>query len=167
MFKKIAVLSFILFFTLSMVLPVTVSAQGYCDDGTTTCGVGYTCDCSDYDPDDSTTECTCVSDGSVTDTGYFPSEFNPNYFSETRQEGSLLIIIGGLINVFMGLLGMLAVVLMLYGGFIWMTAQGDPEKVQKAQNIIKTAVVGIIVIFAAWALATFAINYIATRAISG
>ncbi len=100
-------------------------------------------------------------------TNYFPSEFT------TAVEGGglntstdLLTIIGRLINVFMSLLGMLAVILMLYGGFIWMTAQGDPEKVKKAQQIILTATVGIIVIFSAWALATFAIDYIATRAIT-
>ncbi len=103
------------------------------------------------------------------ETGFFPDDFQTTVETGALldTDAGLLGIIAGLVNVFMGLLGMLAVVLMLYGGFIWMTAQGDPEKVQKAQNIIKTAVVGIIVIFAAWALATFAIDYIASTAVSG
>ena len=95
---------------------------------------------------------------------YFPGDFAPETLN---QDTGLITMIANLINILMGLLGMIAVILMLYGGFIWMTAAGDDDKVNKAKSIIQMAVIGIIVIFAAWALATFAINYLATGAVTG
>ncbi len=67
----------------------------------------------------------------------------------------LLEIIAMLINIFMGLLGMIAVILMIYAGYLWMTAGGNPEKVEKARMIIQRAVIGLIIIFSAWAIVTF------------
>ena len=99
------------------------------------------------------------------DGGYFPDGFDANTIG--LEDTPLIEVIANLISIIMGLLGMIAVILMLYGGFIWMTAAGDDDKVKKAKNIIITATIGIIVIFAAWALATFAIDYLATGAITG
>lgn len=44
----------------------------------------------------------------------------------------------------------LAVVMFLYGGFMWITAAGDPGKITKGRNALQYAVVGMIVAFAAW-----------------
>ncbi len=73
-------------------------------------------------------------------------------------EQDLPTIIGRLINVFIGLLGVIMVVLVLYGGYLWMTAAGDPEKVKKGRQIIIMASAGIIVILAAYAISTFVIT---------
>ena len=100
------------------------------------------------------------------DADYFPDQFQGGA-TVLNEDTGLISIIAQLVNIFMGLLGMIAVILMLYGGFTWMTAQGDADKVKKAQQIIFTATVGIIVIFASWALATFAIDYIASSAVTG
>ncbi|MFA6553766.1 MAG: hypothetical protein WCT27_05045 [Patescibacteria group bacterium] len=58
----------------------------------------------------------------------------------------------------LGFLGLIAVVIILYGGFVWMTAAGNEEKVSTAKKIIGAAVVGMIVILLAWAIVTFVIN---------
>lgn len=58
----------------------------------------------------------------------------------------------------LGFLGLIAVIIILYGGFIWMTAAGNEDKVATAKKIIGAAVVGLIVILLAWAIVTFVIN---------
>ncbi|HWQ99501.1 MAG TPA: hypothetical protein VN397_01485 [Candidatus Methylomirabilis sp.] len=70
----------------------------------------------------------------------------------------LVQIIGRLINIFLGLLGVIFLVLLLYAGFLWMTSAGDAEKVKKAQNTIKNAVIGLVIIASAWAIVSFIMN---------
>lgn len=63
-------------------------------------------------------------------------------------------------------LGIIAVVIILYGGFMWMTAAGNDDRVSKAKSIIKAGVIGLIIVLAAFAIVTFVINF-ATNAING
>ncbi|MBU0880078.1 pilin, partial [Patescibacteria group bacterium] len=53
-----------------------------------------------------------------------------------------------IINVAMGFLGIIAVVIILIGGFKWMTAGGGEEKVEEATKMIKYGVIGLIIILA-------------------
>jgi hypothetical protein len=71
-------------------------------------------------------------------------------------------MIGRIINVLLGLLGVILVCLIIYAGFLWMTAQGDPEKVKKAKQIMGNAIVGMVLIFAAYSIATFVIEKLVT-----
>lgn len=72
--------------------------------------------------------------------------------------------ISGIIRAFMGLLGIVAVVIVLLGGFKWMTSQGSEEKVEEAKKLIISGVIGLIIIIAAYAIASFAINAITNAA---
>ena len=63
-----------------------------------------------------------------------------------------------IIKVFLGLLGIIAVVIVLMGGFTWMTAGGNEEKVTKAKDMIIAGIIGLAIILAAYAIAGFAIN---------
>ncbi|GEM_PF-3381434 len=67
-----------------------------------------------------------------------------------------------IINIFLGLLGLIAVVLLIYAGFLWMTANGDPKKVQKARDIIVEALIGLVIIIFA-----FIIVQLVIRAVHG
>jgi len=67
-------------------------------------------------------------------------------------------LIGRIINIVLGFLGIIAVGLIIYAGFIWMTSDGDEEKVTKAKNILKNAVIGLGIILASWGIATFIIS---------
>lgn len=71
-------------------------------------------------------------------------------------------MVGRLINVALGFLGVIAVVIILIGGFKWMTAGGNEDKVAEARKMIGYGVIGLIIILAAWAVATFVINTIYT-----
>ena len=70
--------------------------------------------------------------------------------------------ISKIIGVFLGLLGIIAVVIVLMGGFTWMTAGGNEEKVTKAKDMIIAGVIGLAIILAAYAIAGFAIQSLVT-----
>jgi hypothetical protein len=67
-------------------------------------------------------------------------------------------IAASVIRILLGFLGMIAVVIILLGGFKWMTAGGNEEKVGEARKLIIQGVVGLIIILAAFGISTFVIN---------
>lgn len=72
--------------------------------------------------------------------------------------------ISKIINVGLGMLGVVAVVIMLWGGFRWMTAGGNDEKVGEARKIIFSGIIGLAIVLSAWAIARFVLEqlYVAT-----
>lgn len=67
-------------------------------------------------------------------------------------------VIARIINVAMGLLGIVAVVIILAGGFLWMTAGGNEEKVEKAKSLIFSGIIGLAIILTSFAIARFVIS---------
>jgi len=67
-------------------------------------------------------------------------------------------IIAAVINVMLGFLGIIAVVLILLGGFKWMTAAGNEDKVAEAKKLLAAGVIGLVIILAAFALAQFVLR---------
>lgn len=67
-------------------------------------------------------------------------------------------IAASIINIALGFLGILAVVIILIGGFKWMTAAGNEDKVGEAKKIITAGVIGLVIILAAWGIASFVLN---------
>lgn len=63
-----------------------------------------------------------------------------------------------IVRLLLGLMTLIAVVLVIYGGFVWLTAAGNEERVEKAKKIISAAVIGLIVILLAWAIVIFVAN---------
>src|SRR3989344_826806 len=62
------------------------------------------------------------------------------------------------INIIMGFLGIIAVIIILTGGFKWMTAGGNEEKVAESKKLIIAGIVGLAIIFGAYAIASFVIS---------
>jgi len=79
----------------------------------------------------------------------------------------LITIIGRIINIFLGFLGLIFLVLMLYAGYLWMTAAGDPDKVKKAQATIRNSVIGLIIIASAWAITAYILGIFAGTGFGG
>lgn len=65
------------------------------------------------------------------------------------------IIIVRIINVFLGLLGIIAVSIIVYGGFTYMTSGGAEDKIANAKKIMINGVVGLTVILSAFAIVQF------------
>ncbi len=68
------------------------------------------------------------------------------------------VIAARIINISLSLLAIIMLALVLYAGFLWMTAGGDEKKVGTAQAYLRNAIIGLIIILSSWALATFIIS---------
>ncbi len=66
--------------------------------------------------------------------------------------GSIPDIIAIIINGLLGLVGTLFVVLIVYGGFLWMTSAGNEDKVKKARELIINASIGIAIVILSYVI---------------
>ncbi len=68
-------------------------------------------------------------------------------------------VIGNIIEIILSFLGVIFLILTIYGGFLWMTASGNDEQIGKAKKLIKNSVIGIVIVFGAYVITSFIINY--------
>ena len=66
--------------------------------------------------------------------------------------------VGAIIKVALGFLGVVAVVVVLIGGFQYMTAGGSEEKVSKARKWIISGIIGLAIILSAYAITSFVVD---------
>jgi hypothetical protein len=71
-----------------------------------------------------------------------------------------------IINLALSFLGLIALVIILIGGFKWMTAGGNEDKVGEAKKLIGAGVVGLIIVIAAWGIAKWVIEIVNNNIIS-
>lgn len=81
------------------------------------------------------------------------------YGSAEAPQGDVYYIIGTILNVALSMLGILFFGLMVYAGFLWMTAGGETTQVTKASSTLRNAVIGLILVLAAFAV----VNYFMVR----
>ena len=82
----------------------------------------------------------------------------------TAGQAELPKLIGQLISVILGILGIILVVYIVQAGIMYMTAGGDTDKVKKAKTMITQAVIGMIIIVAAYSISSFVITQLTTIA---
>ncbi|MBI2985015.1 MAG: hypothetical protein HYY50_05335 [Candidatus Kerfeldbacteria bacterium] len=70
-------------------------------------------------------------------------------------EADLREVVINVIRFVLGFMTLVAVVFIIYGGFVWLTAGGNEDRIEKAKKIISAAVIGLIVILLAWAIVIF------------
>ncbi len=68
------------------------------------------------------------------------------------------VVIARLIRAAFGFLGIIAVLLILYAGFLWMTAAGETEKVDRAKKTLTAAVIGLVIMLSAYGITSFIIS---------
>jgi TRAP-type C4-dicarboxylate transport system permease small subunit len=61
-------------------------------------------------------------------------------------------IIGAIVGTFLSLIGVIFMILIMYGGFIWMTSGGNEQKVYKAKSILRNSIIGVIIIMSSYAI---------------
>lgn len=69
--------------------------------------------------------------------------------------------IGQIIKGVLSLLGVIFLILVIYAGFLWMTASGNDEQITKAKNILKASIIGVIIVMGAYAITYFVVDKIA------
>jgi hypothetical protein len=78
---------------------------------------------------------------------------NPNEIAQvTGNDGSLRQMILKYINFFLYFLGLVATAFVIYGGFLYITSQGEDGNVEKAKKILTFAAIGIFIILISFAL---------------
>lgn len=70
----------------------------------------------------------------------------------TSELSDLGTIVGMAINVLLSLIGLIFLVLMVYAGFLWMTARGEEDQVNTARKIIIQALIGLFIVVSAYAI---------------
>jgi len=81
------------------------------------------------------------------------------YYDGTHAT-SLSIIIADVIKLALSLLGVVFIVLMIYGGYTWMTAAGNDEQIAKAKKTMTAAVVGMTIVLLSYAITVFVTRYL-------
>lgn len=96
------------------------------------------------------------------------SDFGTGYLSGTElPSDDIRVVIIRIVNVLLGVLGTIFLLLIIYAGWLWMTAGGNPQQVQKAQKYITNAVIGLVIIFMAFAFTRFIFNVLNDTANGG
>lgn len=83
------------------------------------------------------------------------------------KSGDLKATIGNILKAVLGFVGTLFLVLMVYAGFLYMTARGDSKKVDTAKQLIVGAIIGIVIIAGAYAITGFVLTAVAPGGGSG
>lgn len=81
--------------------------------------------------------------------------------------GSLTLTIARLIRTVITLLGILAVIFVMYGGFSFMTAGGNDDKVKRARKILTSAVIGLVIVLSSFAIVQFVLGQLSSALESG
>lgn len=104
---------------------------------------------------------TALALDAIKDTGLLTATqvgYNTKGSKNLTEAGVIMSIpdaIGRFLGAALSLLGVVFMVLIIYGGFTWMFARGNDQAVTKAKGIIQTAIIGLVIVISAYAITTF------------
>jgi uncharacterized protein with PQ loop repeat len=81
-------------------------------------------------------------------------------------ETALPVIIGNVISVVLSLVGIIMLCYFIYAGLLYMTSQGDKTKVENAQKIMISTMIGLVIVALAYAISDYVLDLI-TRNVLG
>jgi ABC-type uncharacterized transport system permease subunit len=76
----------------------------------------------------------------------------------TQSQTNTRLLVSRIINTTIGLLGVAAVLLIVYAGGLWLTASGNDTQVTKAKGIIRSTIVGVLIVGFAYAITAFVLS---------
>ncbi len=71
---------------------------------------------------------------------------------------NLLPLVGQILGIVLSMIGVALFGLFLYAGIRWLIARGNEEDITKSKDIMEAAVIGMVIIFAAWGLASWVLK---------
>lgn len=84
------------------------------------------------------------------------SLYNSQYQQEKASIRTMLLNrVGGVVGLILSFVGVIFLILTIYAGIMWMTAQGNSSQVEKAKDLLINAVIGLVIITAAYSITTF------------
>ena len=93
---------------------------------------------------------------SASDAAYYAREGASTI--EVPEGPDLMIVVKNMLNATFGVVGVIAVVMVIIGGFYYMTSQGSTERVQKGKNTILYGIVGLTIVLSAFAIVNFVLG---------
>lgn len=79
-------------------------------------------------------------------------------FGGASLQSDPAVIIGALMKTVLSYVGIIFMALVVYGGILWMFAAGNDQKVEKAKSILTSAVIGLVIISAGYAITSFVLT---------
>lgn len=79
----------------------------------------------------------------------------------------LKAVVLNVIRWLLGILALVAVSFIVYGGFLWLTAAGNTERIEKAKRVILNAVIGLVIVLISWAIVFFVSKVILNDILGG
>lgn len=70
-------------------------------------------------------------------------------------------VVASIIRVVLSLLGLITIIIVLMGGFYWMTAGGNEDRVKQGKKWIINGIIGLAIVLASFALSKFVVNALA------
>ena len=80
--------------------------------------------------------------------------------SAGKLEETLPAAIGRIISVFLSFIGVILLIIVVYAGFLWLTAGGNDEQVKKAKKLIMNGVIGLIIALSAFLITSFVVQQV-------
>ncbi|MDP3900427.1 MAG: pilin [bacterium] len=147
-----------------------VSPLGYCKNNAATCVNSANCPASECRPNANAGNCdpglVCANQGGTVGVVCVKKGANvwgPKDVDVLAAQAGLGTddpreIVSNVINVIIGFLGIIAVVLIIAGGFMWMTAAGNDDKISTAKKMMTAGVAGLVILLAAFGISNFVVE---------
>ena len=78
--------------------------------------------------------------------------------SNANSADSINTSVGGIIQLALSLTGLVFMIFIFYGGILWMTAAGTEKRIDRAKKIMSESIIGLLIVFLAYAITFFIIN---------
>lgn len=76
----------------------------------------------------------------------------------TSKPKTISEVVASVIQYALSFLGVIFLALLIYAGFLWMSAAGDQDKITKAKDILQSSVVGLIIILSSYTITYFVLQ---------
>lgn len=84
-----------------------------------------------------------------------------------KKNSDLPTVVGGVIKAVLGILGVIFLAFIVYAGFLWAIAEGEPSKIQKAKTIIIWSIAGLFVCLGSYAITLFVLGGLGVSGVTG
>jgi uncharacterized membrane protein len=68
------------------------------------------------------------------------------------------LIAASILNILFSLVGILSIIFIIYGGFVWMTSGNNEEEIKRGQKVLRTGIIGAIIVLSSYSLARFILS---------
>jgi len=82
----------------------------------------------------------------------------PSVKADFSTLGGVLTMVVDLLSFLVGFSALVAVIMIIYAGFLFITAGGDPDKISTGSKTLTAAIVGLVIVFLAKTIITFIIT---------